>query len=184
MKQEKEYIFKERESELPFYIISSSIFLIILGIFCYALFRGPLVLSRVMILLLIILLVACVIRLQYYVIRITQQFTKYDDNKIVVISTDRSQLSLMQNDKTIVLNHDEVARVESYEQKYLGNFGSYNYIVIYTNDERQILLTNFTVPLLLFDSMMTKFLRGKPRTYFKKRFNYIDQTKFKTLSVN
>ena len=182
MTEEKEYIFKGRN--IAFNIVSSSVLLVFSGIFCYALFNGPFVLSRVAALLLIVMFFACVIYIQYYVVRVTQQFTKYDERKSVVVNADRSQLTLFQHDNAVTIANEEVERIESYQQKYLGTFGYYNYIVIYTIDKRQILLTNFTLPLLLGDRILEKFLTKKPRTYFKKRFNYIDETKFSAASVS
>ncbi|MDB5091199.1 MAG: hypothetical protein JWR09_5193 [Mucilaginibacter sp.] len=80
---------------------------------------------------------------------------------------------------TIEVKKDDVVKVEIYNQKNLGKFGSYNYVVIYTIDQKKLLITRFTVPLLLSDRILESFLSKKPRIYFKKQFNYINEEKFK-----
>jgi len=60
----------------------------------------------------------------------------------------------------------------------MGKFGKYDYMVIYTIDDKKILITKFTVPSLLYDKIIETFLSKVPRVYFKKQFNYIDQQKF------
>jgi len=59
-----------------------------------------------------------------------------------------------------------------FDQSNLGKFGSYEYLVICTHD-KQLLITNFTIPLQGVDSILSKFLSKKPRQTFITRFNFI-----------
>ncbi len=116
---------------------------------------------------------------QIYGVRISRQFKKYDYGKRVIISEDRDTLTCIKQNNTIVINHADVVRVEIHEQTDLGKFGKYNYMVIYTNPGAQTLITDLTIPLLILDKPMELFLKKVPRVYFKKQFNFIDETKFK-----
>ena len=79
---------------------------------------------------------------------------------------------------TEILSTD-IEKVEVYDQKDWGKFGKYAYIVIYTIDQQQLLITQFTVPGLLLDRTLESFLRKKPRVYFKKALNFINESQFK-----
>jgi len=116
---------------------------------------------------------------QLYVISITMQFNKYDDGKRIIISNDRSTMTMVQHDKSIEINGADIEKVAVFKQKSLGKFGTYSYIVLYTSDSRKLLITNFTIPLLVYDSILESFLRKKSRVYYIKRFNYIDEKQFK-----
>lgn len=115
---------------------------------------------------------------QIYVVRVLLQFRKYDNGKQLIISEDRTILTCIHQNNTININQTDINRVEIYEQKDLGKFGKYDYMVIYTNAGEQIIITDLTVPLLVFDRIMELFLKKRPRVYFKKQFNFIDSKKF------
>jgi len=108
-----------------------------------------------------------------YSIRVIQQFINYDSGKRVEISQDRLILKFTQGDKTITIHSDEVAIVELYEAKELGKITNPSYLIIHTTDGRDLLITQFTIRLLLFDKPLEKFLRKKPRIYHKQLFNFI-----------
>ncbi|HTE01516.1 MAG TPA: hypothetical protein VK668_19650 [Mucilaginibacter sp.] len=112
---------------------------------------------------------------------IIHQFNKYDAGKKVVISDDRSIFTLVDKSSVVTINNSDVEKVELYEQKSLGKFGTYSYMIIYTNDRKKLLVTQFTIPRLAYDNILQSFLRKKSRFYFKKTFNYIDEKQFKSI---
>lgn len=171
MKTAKEYQFKSKLLVLEILFLAISLLPMVSVV--AILFRNP-----------VIMVIVCVLPfalfyLQFYTVCITLQFNKYDQGKKVYINDDRSTLTMVKGDITFIINETDVERVEVYEQNSLGKFGTYNYIVIYTVDDRKLLITKFTVPLLVYDKILEKFLKKKPRVYFKKNFNYIDESKFK-----
>jgi hypothetical protein len=181
MKQSKEYIFKSRnllyETIFTGVVLVLSLFLLLSLFRLVSLHKFPVVLLVNSV---FFVWASLMFYCKLYTLKITRQFIKYDEGKKVVIDSARTSLTLTQGDKTRTINSDQVQRVEVYEQKYLGNFGRYNYIVIYTVDGERLLITNFTIPLLTYDRILEVFLRKKPRTYFKTRFNFIDEDKFKS----
>ena len=116
---------------------------------------------------------------QLYEIKVTRQYNKYDEGKTVLISDDRLTLTWINRNSKISVNNADIEKVEIYEQNSLGKFGKYGYMVIYTNDGHQLLITDFTISRQVYDLYLEKYLSKKPRLYFKKTFNYIDETKFK-----
>jgi hypothetical protein len=171
MKETRIYEFKQKGLIFNAIFTFAQVLLIIWVI--YKLFWYPFIWPFV------ILLPAIFLRFQVYEMYMIRQFTRYDAGKKIVVHESRELLTLTQRGTTATISNADVERIECYDQKYLSKFGKYDYMVIYTTDQREILLTDFTVPLLANDSIMMKFLRKKPRTYFEKRFNYIDEAKFK-----
>ena len=104
---------------------------------------------------------------QFYVVCIIIQFNKFDKGKKVVISDDRTKLTLIQDENITEISNKDVEKVEIYDQKDLGRFGQFNYIVIYTVDQKKLLITQFTVPRLIYDNILQSFLR-KNREYILK----------------
>lgn len=176
MKEIKVYEFNRKDLIFNSIFTLAQIILVLWAIF--KLYPYPFIIPFV------ILLPAIFLRFQVYEMYMTLQFTKYDAGNTLVINADRNELTLSKNGKVKVITNDQIERIELYEQKSLGKFGKYDYMVIYIFDQQEILITDFTIPLLANDSIMMKFLRKKPRIHFCKRFNYIDETKFKPLFSN
>jgi hypothetical protein len=170
MKEVREYNFKSRS------VIFELIIFLILAVpttwLLVSSYRHPLVL-------IFALIPGGLLYLQDYVVRITRQFNKYDDRKKITISDDRSTIAIVQGDKRTEIKDVDVEKVAIFEQKSLGKFGNYSYLVLYTTDSQELLITNFTIPLLVYDRILESFLRKKPRVYYKKTFNYIDEKRFK-----
>ena len=169
MREAKEYAFKSQGELLSLLFILPFLAIIIYGIF--KLINHPIALLVVM------PIPGCMLYLQYHTTRIAFQYSKYDKGKKILISADRLSLTMTQNSIKTVIRSEDVEKVEIYKATSLRRFGSYEYIIIYTNDQRKILITNFTIPLLIYDKALEYFLRKKKRVYFKKRFNYIDVDK-------
>ena len=169
MREAKEYSFKSQGELWALLFI-----LPFLAIISYATFK---LINHPLVLLLVMSIPGYILYLQYHTTRIVFQYSKYDKGKKILISADRLSLTMMQNDITTVIHYEDVDKVEIYESENLGKFGGYRYIIICTNDQRKILITSFTIPLLMYDKGLEYFLRKKKRVYFKKRFNYIDVDK-------
>jgi len=171
MKQPKEYTFKNRFL-IPEIVLAATL----AGVLMYMgikLYREP-----------FIMLFACsmpgfFLYFYSYVIRIMLQFYKYDKDKKIIISDDRLSMQIIRDGNITTIKKDGVEKVEIYEQKWLGKFARYNYMVIYLTNSDHTLITQFTIPRLAFDNILATFLSKKPRTTFYKRFNYIDESKFK-----
>jgi len=170
MKEIKEYNFKGRS--VIFELIIFSILAVPTIWLLVSSYRQPMVFVFA-------LIPGILLFFQGYVSRITMQFNKYDDGKRVIISDDRSTMTIIQGSSSAIVENTDIERVAIYEQKSLGKFGSYNYMVLYTSDSKELLITNFTIPLLIYDRILESFLSKKPRVYYKKRFNYIDEKRFK-----
>ncbi|GAA4330544.1 hypothetical protein GCM10023149_35790 [Mucilaginibacter gynuensis] len=165
MKKGKEFVFKERN--LLYECVFTAMFFLFIVWMIIKLSDRPLVL-------LVIGLVPCVmLYFQAYTIIVAKQFNKADYGKKIIISEDRSSLIFIQNNKKIEIKSDDVVRVEIYSQKNIGKFGTFNYLLIYTNMD-SFLITQFTVPQLIYNRSLESFLSKKPRVYFKKLNNYID----------
>jgi hypothetical protein len=172
MKEGKEYLFKNKLSLLVFELIATIITIFLMTVFVVKLYSNP------VILLIILILPATLFYFQAYSTYMTYQFIKYDYGKKIIISADRLTLQLTQKEKTITISSFDVDKVELHEQNSLGKFGTYNYLVIYTADHKEILITKFTIPLLLNDRILETFLKQKPRIYLRKNFNCIPQGRF------
>ncbi|MGF7077491.1 hypothetical protein [Mucilaginibacter sp. R-33] len=170
MKQPKVYTFKNNKLTGEVIIMAVNVALIIFIVI--KVYQHPLIA------LFLALLPATFLYFQVYVVRVINQFNEYDRGKQLIISDGREVATLIYQDQTLVLNRADLVRVELYEQKDMGKFGKYDYMVIYTIDDKKILITKFTVPSLLYDKIIETFLSKVPRVYFKKQFNYIDQQKF------
>ncbi|PTR00034.1 hypothetical protein C8P68_102865 [Mucilaginibacter yixingensis] len=164
MKTAKTYVFKPRRwgFELIFFLVflTPPVALIISA------WRYPLV-----------VLLGCsapayLLYLQQYVIRVICQYNRADSNKTIIINEDRNEMTFLQNDESFVIHRDDVEKVLLFDQSNLGKFGTYRYMVICTFD-KQLLITNFTVPRQGFDNILSRFLSNKPRQTFIKRFNFI-----------
>ncbi|QEC76364.1 hypothetical protein [Mucilaginibacter ginsenosidivorax] len=105
---------------------------------------------------------------------VLRQYYQFDKDKTIILSADRLTLNMGKDNLDIHINSDEVVTVEIYEGKPWGRFQNFDYIILYTIDNQKVIITQFTVPLLVHDKVFKKFLRRKPRKYFKKRFNFID----------
>ncbi|MFB9842544.1 hypothetical protein [Mucilaginibacter ginsenosidivorans] len=123
-------------------------------------------------------ILAALAYLQFYELYMIRQFNFLDKGKKMIINSDNSKLTITKNGKEISIDRDDVNKVEIFEQKSLGKFGTYNYIIIYTSDFRKLLVTKFTIPLLAYDTALQSFLRKKPRICYRKFFNYIDKRQF------
>jgi hypothetical protein len=170
MKQAKEYAYQNKSIIIEFILTG-----LMAGLILY-------IIIKMYLFPLLALLVATIpgtfLYFQIYAVRILLQFKKYDKHKRLIISEDRTRLTCIHQNNTTIINQANVTQVEIYEQTDLGKFGRYSYMVIYTNTGEQILITKFTVPLLVTDRIMELFLRKVPRVYFKKQFNFIDSKKF------
>ncbi|MES2109271.1 MAG: hypothetical protein V4577_11005 [Bacteroidota bacterium] len=169
MKEPKTYQFEKRNM-----LFDELLTVFLIGVLVYAFIS---VFPHVLIFLLILSMVGIFPYFQLYVLRINWQFNKYDAGKNIVINADRTSLTVTRGDEITIIGKDDVDRVEIYEQKNLGKFGKYEYIVIYAG-QNQVLITDLTIPRLIYDRLLESFLSKKPRTYFKKRFNFIDESKF------
>jgi hypothetical protein len=107
------------------------------------------------------------------------QFTKYDKGKSLIISANRSLLTISQEGSKKNISQSEIDRVEIYRQVSVGKFEAYNYLVLFTLTGQAIVLTEFIVPSLDDDNIFRSFIKGAPKVCFKRYFNYIDETKFK-----
>ncbi|MDN3579471.1 hypothetical protein [Mucilaginibacter flavus] len=170
MKQANAYVYKGKSVIAELVLAGMMVGLILFALI--KMYMSPLALFFV------ITLPAVLLYFQMYVVLITRQFNRYDNSKRITISEDRTTLTYIHQNVTITINRGSIAKVEIYEQKDLGKFGNYTYMVIYTNTAEQILITKFTVPLLANDRIMQVFLSRVPRIYFKKQFNFIDRKKF------
>ncbi|QXV67130.1 hypothetical protein INP83_08620 [Mucilaginibacter sp. 21P] len=167
MRRKKEYNFKKASI---WFDVVMAVFLVSVFIYCLLsiFFDGA---SRFVLLVLII--PAFLLWFQAYVIFITIQFNNADNGKQIIIDDLGDNMIVIQHDEQININRDEIDLVEIHEQKSLGKFGTYNYMVIVLKSAVKITITQFTVPLLAYDNIMQSFLREKPRQYYKKTFNYI-----------
>ncbi len=177
----KEYTYKSKWLIVDKLVLLLCIVPLLVGII--SIYRHPVIIHP-----LIFLFVLALPFVPFYfklnVVRVTTQFDKYDRGKTVIISADRLKLKMIQADNVIEISAADVEKVELYEQKRLGNFAPYNYVVIYTYGGMKLLITDFTIPLLISEKALEKFLRKKPRSHFRKRFNYIDEEKFKPWQVD
>jgi hypothetical protein len=105
---------------------------------------------------------------------VLKQYYQFDRDKTITLSADRLTLNMGQDDLDIHINSDEVVKVEIYEGQPWGRFQGFSYMILHTINKQKIIITQFTVPLLVHDKIFKKFLGKKPRKYFKKRFNFID----------
>lgn len=169
MREPCTYIFKKRSAFAEGFLVAMLASLVVWGSIS--------VFPNLLLLLLIGAIPSVLGHFQLYVYRITRQFNKYDHGKTITINADRNTLTLTTHDETLVIKKDDVEKVEIYDQNDLGRFGRFEYVVIYTAG-KNILITKFTIPLLVYDKMLESFLSKKPRTHFKKRFNFIDESKF------
>ncbi len=110
---------------------------------------------------------------QIYGILLSHQYNRYDKNKSISISEDRLSLTVIQNDVKKVIKSEDVVNIEVYEGKSLGKFTNLSYIIINTVANEEILITQLTIPFLIYDKILETFLRKKPRVYFKKNINFI-----------
>jgi hypothetical protein len=170
MKEPKEYTYEKGKVLLEvLFTIVGAIPMVVLILVSY---QNPILA------LLVALLPGVLLYFQIYTLRITYQFNKYDRGKKIIISEDRLTMTLIYKGNEIKVNSANIEKIEIYEQNSLGKFGTYNYIVIYTNVDQKLLITKFTIPLLIYDKILETYLRKKPRLYFKKTFNFIDEDKF------
>lgn len=173
MKEGKVYSFRNKSLLLLFELISTIISIFFIMIVVVTFYNNPLML------LIILILPATLFYFQAYSAYIMYQFIKYDSGKKVIISADRLTLQVIQKEKEIIINSVDVDKVELYKQNFLlGKFNPYSYLVIYTTDHKEILITKFTIPLLLNDKILEMFLGQKPRIYFRRTFNYIPGKRF------
>jgi hypothetical protein len=170
VKAEKHYCFK------PGFIIFESVATFVLGgvSIWIGIVALQLLISWPMTVLLIFTVAGALLYLQIKTFLVLMQYYGTDKGKRIVISADRSQLSLSKGSFNLTISNDDVINVEIYEGKPWGRFPDFDYIILYTVNNQEVIITQFTVPLLVYDKILEKFLRKKPRTYFKKRFNFID----------
>src|ERR1700755_2981981 len=119
MKVPKEYVFKKKG--MVFELILTFISLTPVVLLLVTLFREPIIM------LFIGLIPGTLLYFQIYTIRIIRQFNKYDIGKKIIISDSRLTLTLIYKGNVTEIKNSDVERVEIYEQKSLGKFGTYNY---------------------------------------------------------
>ncbi|SDE56234.1 hypothetical protein SAMN05216464_107179 [Mucilaginibacter pineti] len=169
MQTAKEYCFNKRST-----VFDVIIQILLSTLICYGFIKLA---DHLLIALLISSVPGYLLYLQYNVTKVVRQYNKLDADKQIRISEDRLILTMVQGNVTTLVNSNEIERVELYESKDLDKFSRYNYIIIYTSNNKRILITSFTIPLLVYDKPLEYFLRKKKRTYFKKSFNLIDTGK-------
>lgn len=168
---------EKRYSFNPRYVIFNIVFTFaIIGIAVWMIIESLLLLINVppLFFLLFFSAIGGLLYLQIKTTLVQWQHYQADKDKEIIISADRLALSLTQGQHRVSINSNDVTKVEIYEGKPWGRFSDFDYIVIYATNNQKIVITQFTVPLLVYDKALEKFLRKKPRAYFKKRFNFID----------
>lgn len=124
---------------------------------------------------LLILFIPCyMIYLQIKSLILTLQYRRIDKNKQVIINADRTAFEILNTEKRYLIKREDIDRIEIREQKSLSKFGSYAYIIVHTNDNRAVIITDFTVPHLANDRYLEKVFAKKLRTYAKSPFNSIE----------
>lgn len=176
MKQPKEYTFKRRSL-----LFDGLLSLIGIGVDVYAIIK---LYNHPLALLFALVIPGTIFYFQWYTFLISIQFNRCDDGKKITISDDRQYITLNNGNNSITINNSEVDHVEFYEQRSLGKFGTYNYLVIYTINGRTLLITDFTIPHLLSDSALKKFFSNSRRIYNKKTFNYINKKMLRVATMN
>lgn len=169
MKTEKVYHFKKCS-------LASEYFIVILNVALTLLCITMAIINSSVVVLGLLIVPLFFIYFEYLTVKLKTQYNQSDSGKIVTINPDRSMLKIERNGTTTTIENSAIKRVEVYSYKWYSHLiPHYEYVIIYTLNDERILLTNFTIPLLIYDKTFGKFLRKKSRTYFKRTFNYINE---------
>jgi hypothetical protein len=169
MKTAKHYAFK------PWLIVFEPVFTTgLIGFFIWFLVKLLPLLSGVapLFFLLFFAALGVVLYVEIKTCLVLRQYYLEDKGKNIIISADRLTLNLSQGNKNLTIHSNEVVKVEIYDGKPWSKFQDFNYLIIYTKNNQRVIITQFTI--WSHDAILGRFLRQKPRVYFKKRFNYIN----------
>lgn len=148
---------------------SVGLLLVVIALVCYSVSKN----SPVAVTGIIALVFTPFLFTSYHAVRLDLQYLRFDKGKEITIDESRTSLTVTQGSTITTIAAADVKRVTFFHQKDWGKLlGRYGYMVIYT-ESGHLLVTQFTIPRLEWDPVLSRFLSKKPRTHFTKRINYI-----------